>query len=180
MLGFLFNLINNTPMKKTTKTKPLSSYNQAVKTAYFKIVKAAKTLLSTIERHELRCTLIRKGQSGENTLNTTIHQLVNPIIYLSLECHDRENYSIHFGIEQFQHECEYSMLTAKFLRIIYKLTSVEQTTVNIDDCVNTAYVITDCSALYEAVEESTLKNHSLEIVPYKQTMSKRKQMKAVA
>jgi hypothetical protein len=154
--------------------------NKAVKTAYFKIVKAAKILLSAVERHDLRCILIRKGKSGENTLNTTLHELVNPIIYLSLECHDKENYSIHFGVEQFKQECEYSIMTAKFVRILYRLTSLEQTTLNIEDCVNTEYVITDCSALYEAIEDSKLKNHALEIVPYKQTVNKRKLMKAVA
>lgn len=153
-------------------------YNEAVKKAYFKILKGSKQLLSSTFRHELRCTLCRSNKPG--TMVTTIDELVNPLFYLSLECNDGERFSIHFGFELFKHECEYSMITSKFVRLLYKLTSIEHTAINIEDCINAEYVITDCSALYEAIEDSNNKQHKLTVVQYKPAAVKRKQMKAVA
>jgi len=164
--------------KKQDANQILLTYNKSVKEAYLKILKGAKQLLSTTFRHELRCALCRSNKPG--TMVNTIDELVNPIIYLSLECNDGERYSIHFGFEQFKEECEYSIITAKFVRLLYKHTSVEHTTVNIEDCINTEYVITDCSALYEAVEDSHHKKHKLIVIPYKPAAEKRKLMKAVA
>jgi len=166
-------------MKHHSTTKLTSlPYNEAVKRAYFKILKGSKLLLSTIYQHELRCTLCRSNKPG--TMVNTIDELVNPLLYLSLECNDGERYSIHFGFELFKHECEYSVVTSKFVRLLYKLTSTEHTTINIEDCVNTEYVITDCSALFEAVEDSNNKQHKLTVIQYKPAAIKRKQMKAVA
>jgi len=165
----------NTKQQPTSKQK-LSAYNQAVKEAYFKILKATKNLIASLDRHELRCTLQRSDRS-QLGLMTKVHEIVNPVIYLCLECTDGESLSIHFGFELFSDECEYSHLTSKFIRLLYKLTGVEHTAINIEDCICTEYLITECSSLFEMIEDSEHKNHQFMLIPYKASPSKRKLMR---
>lgn len=143
----------------------LSAYNAEVLKAYRKIFKEAKALIASVERHELRCILERTG-SAEPKLFAKVNELISPILYLSLEYAGLEQLSIYYGFEQFTGKCDYSDITAKFVRLLYKLTSVEHTMINIEDCVNTEYVIAECSALYDTVEGNN-KHHTLTVIPYK-------------
>jgi hypothetical protein len=163
--------------QSTTQTK-LSPYNLAVKTAYFQLLKETKRLLATIEQHELRYTLQRED-NAEICFGLKVHEIISPVIYLSLECKDGEDLTIHFGIEQFEEENEYSDITGKFLRILYKLTSVEQTLVNVENCICTRYVITNCSELYEVVEGNN-HYHIFSLIKHKPATSSKKRHLSVA
>jgi hypothetical protein len=155
------------------------AYNAAVKESYFKVLKGTKQLLSSVFQHELRCTLQRNNRSTIG-FGVTVHEVVSPLIYLSLECNDGERLSIHFGFELFQEESEYSIITSKFVRLLYKLTSVEHTAYNIEQCINTEYVINACSELYETIEDSAHKQHSFSLIAYRPIKPKRNRMQAVA
>ncbi|NOW99173.1 hypothetical protein [Mucilaginibacter sp. SG564] len=151
----------------------------AVKTAYFKLLKATTKLLATVEQHELRCTLQREIKS-EISFGSKVHEIISPMIYLCLECNYAAKLSIHFGFELFQGDNEYSYITSRFLRMLYKLTAVEHTGINIEDCVNTEYVLTSCSELYEIIEDSSFKEHTFKLIKHKVTIAQRKQRLSVA
>jgi hypothetical protein len=165
-------------MKQLNNEAASSAYNKAVKEAYFKLLKFTKQLLATIERHELRCILQREDQAPLVT-GSKVHELVSPLLYLALECQDSERLIIRFGFEQLSEDSEYSHITARFVRLLYTLTALENTATNIESCVNTNYVITNCSELYEHVEDR-IKHHTFSLIKYKPAVSRRKQMKAVA
>ena len=158
--------------KQSTPQTKLSPYNQAVHTAYFKLLKETKQLLATIERHELRSTLQRED-NGEICFGLKVHQIISPIVYLSLECEDGEYLSIHFGFELFEADNVYSGVSGRFLRNLYKLTSASNTGVNIEDCVSTRYIVTQCSELYEAVEGNNC-HYIYSIIKHKPTPRQRK------
>jgi hypothetical protein len=108
------------------------------------------------------------------------HQLISPVLYLALSTDDDgDRYCIQFGFEQFSERNEYTPLTAKFIRMLHKYTSKEQNEVNIEDCIYSPYLMTTCSDLYEATEDSN-KRYPVKVIPYKPHAVKRKQMKAVA
>jgi hypothetical protein len=154
-------------------------YNKVVKEAYFKLLKDTKRLLATVDRHELRCILIRDDVQPLG-FGTTQHEIISPLLYLSLESHDGERYSIQFGFEMFKGvNDEYSHVTSKFIRMLYTYTAKEHTAINIEDCINTEFVFVDCSALYETVEDR-MRNHSITVIPYKPATTKRKAMMVVA
>jgi hypothetical protein len=135
----------------------LSSYNRAVKQAYFKLFTTTKNMLATIERYELRCTLIREDDAVNEP--GIIHQLVNPLFHLRLEHYSDGRYGIRYGFELFDQPNEYSRLTALFIRTIYKLTEQEVTGINIESCIHTEWVITTCSDMYEYIEEHGQQHH---------------------
>lgn len=165
-------------MKPLNNDTAVLAYNKSVKEAYFKVLKQLKQLLATVERHELRCTL-QKEDKSEVTFCTTVHELFNPLVYLALQCRDGEVFTIHFGAEQLINDLQYSYVTSGFVRILYKLTSSEHTAINIEDCINTEFIITNCSELYEVIED---RNHSYQfrLIKHKRAATKRKQMQAVA
>jgi hypothetical protein len=164
-------------MKQRLITDPrMVTYNKAVKIAYYKIFKATKQLIGTIERQDIRCTLQLTESSSYHGFKH--HELVSPLVYLCLEF-DGERLSIQYGFEQFSEPNHFSTLTGRFIRLLYHNTSKEQTGVDIEDCVSTNYVITACSELYEAVETGN-KRHTEIVIPYKPQIAKRKQMQAVA
>jgi len=147
-------------------TQRLSPYNQAVKQAYFKLLKQTKQLLATIERHELRYTLQRED-SGPLAPFIIVHEIVSPLLYLTLKAEDGEQLTIHFGFEMFENDNEYSNITARFVRLLYKLTSAEYTTINIESCITTRYVITNCSELYECLEDARHKLHQFTLIKHR-------------
>ena len=165
--------------RSITSKKAMSAYNRTVNTAYFKILKATTRLIATVEQHELRCTLQRPIKS-EISFGTKIHEIVSPMIYLCLECNFEARLTIHFGFELFQGDNEYSNITAKFLRMLYKLTSIEHTGINIEDCINTDNVLTSCSELYEVIEDSPFKEHTFKLIKHKVTAAQRKQRLSIA
>ncbi|WP_295772386.1 hypothetical protein, partial [uncultured Mucilaginibacter sp.] len=86
-------------------------------------------------------------------------------------------YTIHFGFDVFgggkNSDGDFTKLTSAFMRILYKATSVEHTAVNIEDCVTTYNVITECTELFEYMEERGKYNHTFELIPYKPKPVKR-------
>ena len=153
-------------------------YNKAVKAAYYKILKGAKNLIATVERHDLRCIIYLIAKPiGANSKEL---QLISPILYLALNTDDDgEHLCIQFGFEQFSDRNFYTDITAKFVRMIYNVTAKANNGINIKDCLYIAAVITDCSELYEAIESSHM-NYPITVIPYKPAAVKRKQMRAVA
>ena len=166
-------------MKQQITNDPrILPYNKAVKAAYYKILKGVKNLIATIERHDLRCTIHLTAKpigGGEKE-----HQLISPILYLALDTDDDGEYlCIRFGFEQFSDRNFFTDITAKFMRMIYSVTSKAYNEINIEDCLYTAAVITDCSELFEAIESSHM-NYPITVIPYKPAAVKRRQMQAVA
>jgi hypothetical protein len=152
-------------------------YNEVVKQAYFAILKIAKQLLSYIERDELRYSLIR--EDGTNTPSSIIHEFVSPLLYLRLNCNSESRYVIHYGLELFDTPNEYSKLLASFIRAIYRLTAKENTTINIECCIHTDWLITNCDELYVYIEDRN-KHHTFTLIKYKVTAGQRKRLLSVA
>ncbi len=156
----------------------LSPYNLAVKHAYFTILKGAKNLLSQIEHEELRYTLIR-DERNRTTDGVIIHEFVNPLLFLRLECRSDNLFAIHYGFEQINQHVEYSNITALFTRSVYKLTSKEVTQIEMEAAVKTDWLIETPSAMYEYIEEQQ-KYHTFKLIKYKVTASQRKRLLSVA
>ncbi|MEN0054477.1 MAG: hypothetical protein AAGC65_12460 [Mucilaginibacter sp.] len=166
-------------MKQQQTMNPiLSPYNKSVSMAYALILKQAKQLLSTLEREELRFSLEREEKSAP-IVGTIIHEIINPILYLRLECHSTNSFAIHYGFEEVLAFNQYSKITSTFVRNIYRLTSKDLTETNIEDCVRTDWCINTCSEMYEYIEQSN-KYHTFKQIRYKPATARRKQMHAVA
>lgn len=153
------------------------AYNKAVGTAYYSILKQAKALLAAIEQLECRYTLQREDRQLHEP--GIIHEMINPIIYLRLEWANDELYHIHFGIEQANRIGQQSDITSAFIRLLYKATAREATTINIESCVKTDWFINSCSAMYEYIEERN-RYHTFMLIKHKPVAAKRKQMQVVA
>jgi hypothetical protein len=155
---------------------PVSAYNAEVRRVYYKILKQAKALISTVEQHELRCSLVQNERSKPVYMNK-VHEFVSPLLYLCLMC-PVDTYYIYFGFDVYSRgENDYTALTSKFMRTLYSLTSAEHTTINIEDCISTYNVITECNALFEYMEERGKSNHTFELITYKPKVIKRKLQK---
>ena len=142
----------------------LLPYNTCVTRTYFKLLRATIDLLGTIDSDALRGTLSREDDAPID-FGLKVHQFVSPMVYLSLQCDDSETLTIHFGFEKMGGEDEFSYVTSRFLRLLYKFTDVKRTRINIEDCVVTDYIETECMATYQAVEESQLYVYTA--IPYK-------------
>jgi hypothetical protein len=108
-----------------------------------------------------------------------IHEFINPLLYLRLECSIENQFVIHYGFEQIGNDEQLSNRTASFTRAVYRLTSKELTQINVEASVSNSWCITECSALYGYTEEQ-MKYHQFQLIKYKPAISRRKQMKAVA
>lgn len=135
-------------------------------------------MLSLIEQEDLRFTLERSDKKHPQ-VGTIVHELVSPLIYMRLEQHTDNEMAIHFGIECVNEKCPLSELTTKFLRLLYKLTSVGAYPIDIENCIRTDWFINSCSAMYEYIEERN-KYHTFKQIKYKVTAQKRKQLLSVA
>ena len=162
---------------KQPSQQAASPYNKEVQQCHRQILKQARALLSTIEHDELRFTLIRQDKLSNNAY--VIHELINPLLYLRLECFANGVYSIHYGFEQFPIFGDYYHITGAFVRFLYKVTASSNTTINVEDAIRIDWVVSNCSEMYEHVEEQ-MKHHQFSLIKYKPAVSKRKQMKAVA
>lgn len=156
---------------KTPHNK-LAAYNEAVRTTFFAILEKATNLLATIEQHELRCTLIREGETG------IIYQLVNPLLFLSLEAYAGK-YCIRYGFQHFDQPNEYSKLTALFTRCLYKYTAKETTTIDIEQCIATEWLIVHCDEMYSYIEEHN-RHHVYKLIAYKPQAKPKKRQLQVA
>lgn len=163
--------------QQTSKSQ-LSPYNIAVKQAYFNSLKATIQLLATLERDELRYTLHRENR-GKIRSGRVVHELLSPIIYLRLQCYEDGKLHIHFGFQLFYGDGKYAHITAKFIRLVHKLTSVEHTLVDIEHCINTNYIITECYELYDSITEEN-RLYKFRLIPHRQTSNKAKRILHVA
>lgn len=160
-------------MKAPPTNQDILSYNKIVKQTYFQLLREAKSFLATIDAEPLRFTLIR-GDKQAATPNTIVHELISPLLYLRLSVYDEGKFGIHYGWELMPTFGEYYHIMNTFVRLVYKLTMADTTTVNIEDCIRTDYVINECSAAYEHLEERGLKHHTFVLIPYKVKTVKRK------
>lgn len=164
--------------EQSHKTQNNEAYNNAVKQAYFSILKKAKYLLSTIDKDELRFTLERQD-TKKSVIGTIVHEFISPVLYLRLEHHTDNVMAIHFGIEQVNELGLLSSITTKFLRLLYKLTSKEITGIDIECSVRTDWFINSCSAAYEYIETRN-KYHEVKQIKYKNPEKRRKTILNVA
>ncbi|WP_158827663.1 hypothetical protein [Mucilaginibacter lacusdianchii] len=164
--------MNHQPSSTLTKEEVLA-YNKTVRQTYFQILKQAKAMLAAIEEEPLRFTLIREDKQPV-TQGSIIHEIVSPLLYLRLECYAENKLGIHYGFELSPTFGQYYHLTNTFVRILYKLSMANATPVNIEDSIRTDYVLNDCSALYEHIEERGCKHHTFMLIPYKAKPVKRK------
>lgn len=107
-----------------------------------------------------------------------VYEFINPLFYLKLSCENDERFAIHFGFECGNSNHEFHTQTALFTRVLYRLTANEHTDVNIEDSVQTDWVITETSALYEQMEDSA--NYQFALIKQESGGRKRKALKAVA
>lgn len=135
-----------------TNLNKQAAYNAAVKAAYFTTLKYARQQLATIEHEELRYSLIREDGNDDKPYKI-IHEFLNPLLFLRLDVNAHGDYQIHYGIETFQQSNQYTTLTAKFIRCLYKLSSHEKGKINIEGALQTDWVLTNCSEAYENIEE---------------------------
>jgi hypothetical protein len=157
---------------QTTQQQSGSAYNAEVQKAYHKILKQAKALIATVEQHELRCSLVQANRSRPVFMNK-VHEFVNPLIYLYLMC-PVDTYEIYFGFELGSSgENDFTALTSTFMRTLYKQTSAEHTAINIEDCVSTYNVITECTELFDYMEERGKSAHTFELIEYRPKSTKR-------
>lgn len=156
------------------KTPPqLNSRNKIVQSAYFAMLKVATQLLSTIEREELRYTLVREDKLQQSGI---IHEFVNPLLYLRLEWYRDDSYGIYYGFEPCK---DYAHITVAFTRSVYRLSMKDATPVNIENSIRTEWYIHNPDEMYQYIEEQN-KYHSFRLIKHKPSTSRRKQMKAVA
>jgi hypothetical protein len=165
-------------MKPASPNPPSAlSRNDAIRAAYHRILNETTKLTATIERHDLRCTLQREDKTPSE-FQSTVHEILSPLFYLSLQsCVGGLN--IHFGFQRLEVESEYSFFLSRFLRIVYTYTSVTHTTINIEDCINTDYIIVDCSELYETIEDGN-QHFTVKVIPYKPVLRKKRKLQKVA
>jgi len=163
---------------KKAKINQFSLYDQTVRKAYFNILKVAKQLLSQLEREELRYSLVR-DESKRTPEGVIIHEFVSPLIYMRLERQPGQESTIHYGIEQVAGHIEYSNITSSFVRSIFKLTSKEVTLIDIESAVKTDWLIDTPSVMFEFLEDLQ-KYHELQVIKYRVTAGKRKELHHVA
>ena len=161
----------------SSKINQLTQRNQLVLFAYQQILKFTKQLLSAIEDEQTRHSLIREDKLPI-IVGTIVHEFINPMFYLRLECYADNQLGIHYGIQSTPGFLESNPMTTAFVRTIYKVTMNTNTAINIEDCILTDYMIIECSELFEYIEERQKSNHTLSVIPYKPKAVKRKLAKA--
>jgi len=162
---------------QTNRHSEVLPYNECVRKAYSLILKQTKAMIATIEREELRYSLERQDKPG-TIVGHVIDEIVNPLIFLRLEEHSDGVYAIHFGVETMSESCQLTDITSRFLRLLYKVTTLGAFPVDIESCIRTDLFIHNVSGLYEYLEES--EKYTFKLIPYKVTASKRKKMLAMA
>lgn len=139
-------------------------YNSIVKQVYEKLFKSALLLISYIEVKPLRGVLTRQDSPNLKS-GYIVHELINPLLYLRLECSTAKIYTIHYGYEQSELVSQYYPITSAFIRSIYRYTSKENTSVDIENCVQTDWIITNCAELFEYIMDRN-KFHQYSVKDY--------------
>ena len=159
-------------MKQTIKShKTTLTYNECVRQTYWEILKQTKLLLSTVEEESLRHIRIKKIKHPFEEYPIIENELISPLLYLQLSwCYD--HYRIYFGFNiDESHSCH--PVTSSFLRILYKLTMKGSTPYNIEKCLHTDYLLTDCGNFYEYNEHLEKDKYLTHIVKYQSKAIKR-------
>jgi hypothetical protein len=151
-------------MKQKAPLENPASYNTVVEQAYDCIFKRAKQLLASIERDDLRTMFERKNTDCRP--DTIMHEVINPLLYLRLECERHGMLTIRFGIEPITKDTVLSALTAQFLRTVFAMTDKAVTACNIEQCIKTDWFINSCSDMFEYLEMRN-KHHTVKQVQYK-------------
>ena len=151
--------------------------NKAVKSAYLKIYKGAKALISSIEQDLLRQVMERDCK--DDGAVDILQELISPLIYLRLERHSDNQLSIHYGYAQCDLATQFYPITSAFIRSIYKLTSTVEGKINIENCVRTDWVITECAEMFEYMLDRN-KHHTVRVLKYKPKMIRSNQRLQVA
>lgn len=162
---------------KRLHTEALAIYDDVVEQAYYRIVKKAKQLLSTIEQERFRCYL-ECTHPSDFKASILIHEIVSPLLYLRLDCDTTSGLTIRFGIEPETNSDFLNAVTALFLRKVFEYTSRRETGTNIENCVRTDWFINSCSEMYEYIELRN-KHHTLNQVKYRPAVSRKKQVLSV-
>lgn len=159
-------------MENLTKNNFKSlDYNQVVTIAYLRIIKLAKQLISSLEEELLRAILERTDKP-QISGGYIVHEIINPLIYIRLEAYKDDLLAIHYGYEQTGLFTQYYPITSAFIRSVYWCTARENTTINIEDCIHTDWVITNCAELYEYIGDRN-KYHTINTVKYEGRQLKR-------
>jgi hypothetical protein len=159
-------------MKNTQLNQEQLTYNKAVKEIYFKMLKAAKELLSNIQDEPLRYSLCREDRHPTKRY-ITLHQFISPLLYLRLDLHNNEM-CIHYGYETLPVVSPYYEVTASFIRIVYKLTMDDGVSTNIEQALRIDWVLTNTGDCYQHLEEMGHKQHLFKLVKFKPRQIKRK------
>jgi hypothetical protein len=157
-------------MKQLNNQSDNGPYNKEVRTAYYQILKEAKALLATIEREELRYTLIREDKPIGNSICCIIHEMVNPLIYLRLDSYEDGAYGIRYGFASSKY---FAHITVAFTRFLYKVTMKGATSNNIENSIRTEWYIHNPDEMYEHIEEQ-MKHHQFALIKHKPVASRRK------
>jgi len=78
-------------------------------------VQEVNRLLAQFEQDELRYTL-QRGDKTTASIDTIVHELINPLFFLRLECYEGELFGIQYGFETIRTEYDYSNAIAVFTR----------------------------------------------------------------
>lgn len=162
-------------LNNVMKLKHLNDYNSCVKDAYYKILKQSEIIIATLEEEPLRQILERSN--NEVKAGVIIHEFLNALVYLRLECYEENVFAIHYGYEQSDRLTKYYPVTSAFIRSVYKNTTKENTLINIEDCIRTDWVITNCAELFEYIGDRN-KHHISRTI--KQKAVRKKQLLKVA
>jgi hypothetical protein len=153
------------------------AYNRAVQAAYLQIYKEAKALLSTVEQEPLRQIMERECKTVDAI--DIVHELISPLIYLRLERYATNELAIHYGYATCELASQFYPITSAFIRTVYKHTMATIGSMNIEDCVRTDWVITECAEMFEYMAERN-KHHTFRVLKYKPRSSRSKQHLKVA
>lgn len=134
--------------------------NQAIRVAFNKILSEAEQKISTIQDEPLRQIMSRTN------CGSIKQEFINALIYLRLERTDAGIYAIHYGYEQSERISKYYPITSAFIRSVYKYTSINYTGINIEHCLHTDWVITNCAELFEYIGDRN-KHHEVKTLDYK-------------
>jgi len=159
-------------MKQTKIAPTLEQRNAAVKAVFLAIMQETKELIATLPQFLLRHCIEMEDTPHPNS---KAFKFITPLTYLCLRDSDK-GLLIQFG---FDTSYEYIELTSKFVRLIYKLTMVERTRLNIEDCVSSHCIITDTSYLFDEMEWKH-PDTPVHIIAHKPATTPRKQRMAVA
>lgn len=141
-----------------------SKFNIEVNKVFLGLLISMKFLISSIKEDTLRGVLVRQDKPNK-TDGYIVYELINPLLYLRLECNNDKLFTIHYGYEQSELVSQYYPITSAFIRSIYRYTSKENTSVDIENCVQTDWIITNCAELFEYIMDRN-KFHQYSVKDY--------------